>query len=93
MLHCGDAGAKKRSSITTPWIFFVSGEGTLNPVNERFDKKMQVTTREAITIVLFTVFTWFLGYITGAEVTRIWEKTMVKFDCIFQPAPEDSSRV
>lgn len=54
---------------------------------------MQVTTREAITIVLFTVFTWFLGYITGAEVTRIWEKTMVKFDCIFQPAPEDSSRV
>jgi hypothetical protein len=54
---------------------------------------VKLTTRDAITLVLFTVFIWFTGYITGAKVTRIWQKAMVKFDCIFQPAPENSGRV
>ena len=44
-------------------------------------------------IVLFTVFIWFTGYFTGAEVTRIWKTTKVIYDCIFLPATEDSGRV
>jgi hypothetical protein len=53
----------------------------------------RLSTREAIVIVLVVFFIWFTGYITGAEVTRILEKTRVVYDCIFTPAPEDSSRV
>jgi hypothetical protein len=54
---------------------------------------VRLTTGEVIAITLFFLLVWFAGYIIGAEVTRIWEKTMVEFDCIFQPALEDSSRV
>jgi hypothetical protein len=42
---------------------------------------------------VFFLLTWFVGYVTGAEVTRIWEKSAVIHDCIFVPAPENSSRV
>jgi hypothetical protein len=54
---------------------------------------VKLTKREAITLVLFTLFIWFSGYFTGAEVTRIWKNTKVIYDCIFLPAPEDSGRV
>jgi hypothetical protein len=55
---------------------------------------MQLTKRETIIIVLFTLIIWFTGYITGAKVTRIWKNTKVAiYDCIFQPAHEDSGRV
>jgi hypothetical protein len=54
---------------------------------------VQLTKHQTVTIVLFTIFIWLTGYITGAKVTRIWEKAMVKFDCIFLPAPENSGRV
>ena len=54
---------------------------------------VRLTTSEAIVLTLFFLLIWFAGYMTGAEVTRIWEKTGVIYDCIFLPAPEDSSRV
>jgi hypothetical protein len=54
---------------------------------------VQLTKREAITLVLFTLFIWFSGYLTGVEVTRIWKNTKVIYDYIFLPAPEDSGRV
>ena len=54
---------------------------------------VRLTGREAIVITLFFLLIWFAGYMTGAEVTRIWEKSGVIHDCIFVPAPEDSSRV
>ena len=54
---------------------------------------LRLTTGEAIVITLFFLLIWFAGYMTGAEVTRIWEKTGVVYDCIFLPAPENSSRV
>jgi hypothetical protein len=54
---------------------------------------VRLTGREAIVITLFFLLIWFAGYMTGAEVTRIWEKSGVIYDCIFVPAPENSSRV
>jgi hypothetical protein len=54
---------------------------------------VQLTNRETIAIVLFTLFIWFTGYFTGAEVTRIWENTKIIYECIFLPAPENSDRV
>ena len=53
---------------------------------------VRLTRGEAIVITLFLLI-WFAGYMTGAEVTRIWEKIGVIYDCIFVPAPENSSRV
>jgi hypothetical protein len=58
-----------------------------------FKVTVRLTSGEAIVITLFFLFIWFAGYMTGAEVTRIWEKTGVIHDCIFLPAPENSSRV
>ena len=54
---------------------------------------VRLTRREAIVITVFFLLTWFVGYVTGAEVTPIWEKSAVIHDCIFLPAPENSSRV
>jgi hypothetical protein len=54
---------------------------------------VQLTKRDAVRVVLVVLFIWFTGYVTGVKVTRIWEKTAVKYDCIFMPAPENSSRV
>ena len=54
---------------------------------------VQLTRREAIILVFVILFIWLTGYLTGAKVTRISEKTKVKFNCIFLPAPEDSDRV
>jgi len=54
---------------------------------------VQLTNREAIAIVVFTVLIWLTGYITGAKVTRILEKTNVVYDRVFLPAPEHNSRV
>jgi len=44
-------------------------------------------------LIQFTVLIWLTGYITGAKVTRILEKTNVVYDRVFLPAPEHSSRV
>jgi hypothetical protein len=52
---------------------------------------VRLTRREAVVITVFFLLTWFVGYVTGAEVTRIWEKSAVIHDCIFVPAPENSS--
>ncbi len=57
------------------------------------EDSVQLSRRDGITIILAFLFIWFTGYITGAQVTRILEKTKVMYDCIFTPAPEDSSRV
>jgi hypothetical protein len=57
------------------------------------DDSVQLSKRDGIIIVVVFVFVWFTGYATGAQVTRILEKTKVLYDCIFTPAPEDSSRV
>jgi hypothetical protein len=38
---------------------------------------VRLTTSETIVITVFFLLVWFAGYITGAEVTRIWEKTTV----------------
>jgi hypothetical protein len=54
---------------------------------------VRLTTSEAIVITLVLLLIWFAGYMTGAGVTRIWEKTEVIYDCIFLPAPEDINRV
>ena len=54
---------------------------------------VQLTKRDAIILVLAVLFIWFTGYLTGVNVTRSWEKTAVRHDCIFMPAPENSSRV
>ena len=54
---------------------------------------VRLTTSEAIVVTLVFLLIWFAGYMTGAEVTRIWEKTGVIYDCIFLPAPENSNRV
>ena len=54
---------------------------------------VRLTGREAIVITLFFLLIWFAGYMTGAEVTRIWEKNGVIYDCIILPVPENSSRV
>jgi hypothetical protein len=54
---------------------------------------VRLTRREAIVITLFFLLKWSVGYITGAEVTRIWNKSAVIHDYIFVPAPENSSRV
>ena len=54
---------------------------------------VRLTRAEAIVITLFFLLIWFAGYMTGAEVTRIWEKSRVIYDCIFLPAPENSDRV
>ena len=54
---------------------------------------VQLSTREVITIISVFLFMWVMGYTTGAQVTRVWEKTAVMYDCIFTPAPEDSNRV
>jgi hypothetical protein len=54
---------------------------------------MRLTTGEAKRNNPILLAVWFAGYITGPQVTPYLEKTMVKFDCIFQPAPEDSSQV
>ena len=32
----------------------------------------RLTTSEAIVITLFILLIWFAGYMTGAEVTRVW---------------------
>jgi hypothetical protein len=57
------------------------------------EDSVRLLKSEAIPIILVVLFIWIMGYITGAEVTRMWEKTTVMHDCIFTPAPEDSSRV
>ena len=57
------------------------------------EDSVRLSTNEAIVIILVVLFIWLMGYTTGAEVTRIWEKSSVMHDCIFIPAPEDSSRV
>jgi hypothetical protein len=57
------------------------------------DDSVQLSKRHGIIIVVVFVFVWFTGYATGAQVTRIFEKKKVVYDCIFTPAPEDSSRV
>ena len=54
---------------------------------------VRLTRGEAIVITLFFLLIWFAGYLTGAEVTRIGEKSRVIYDCIFLPAPENSDRV
>jgi hypothetical protein len=54
---------------------------------------VRLTGRGAIVVTLFFLLIWLAGYMTGAEVTRIWEKSGVIHDCIFVPAPENSSRV
>jgi hypothetical protein len=40
------------------------------------DVAVRLTRREAIIITLFFLLIWFAGYMTGAEVTRFWEKTL-----------------
>lgn len=54
---------------------------------------VRLTTGEAIVVTLVCLLIWLAGYVTGAEVTLIREKTRVIYDCIFLPAPENSSRV
>ena len=54
---------------------------------------VQLSTRDVIIIISVFLFMWVMGYMTGAQVTRVWEKTAVMYDCIFTPAPEDSNRV
>jgi hypothetical protein len=54
---------------------------------------VQLSKRDGIIMMLVFLIIWFTGYTTGAQVTRILEKTKVMYDCIFTPAPEDSSRV
>src|SRR5918992_1523826 len=91
--------------VTTPRVFFVPG-ATLPPslwANHNRDNggrmkglivkdTVRLTKHEVIVIVLIVLLIWFTGYITGAEVTRTLEKTRVIYDCIFIPAPENSSR-
>ena len=50
---------------------------------------VQLSKRDAIIIILIFPFIWVTGYTTGAQVTRVWEKTAVMYDWIFTPAPED----
>jgi hypothetical protein len=57
------------------------------------EDSVRLSRTEAFVIILVVLFIWIVGYTTGAEVTRIREKSSVKYDCIFTPAPEDSSRV
>ena len=57
-----------------------------------FEDSVRLSQNEAIVIVLVVLCIWIMGYTTGAEVTRMCEKTTV-LHCIFTPAPEDSSRV
>jgi hypothetical protein len=57
------------------------------------EDSVRLSKNEAIVIVLVVLFIRIMGYTTGAEVTRMWEKTTVMHDWIFTPAPEDSSRV
>jgi hypothetical protein len=57
------------------------------------ENSVQLSRNEPFVIILVVLFIWIMGYTTGAEVTRIWEKTSIMYDCIFTPAPEDSSRV
>jgi len=54
---------------------------------------VQLSKRDGIIMMLVFLIIWFTGYTTGAQVTRILEKTKVMYECIFTPAPEDSSRV
>ena len=54
---------------------------------------VQLSTRDVIIIISVFSFMWVTGYTTGAQVTRVWEKTAVMYDCIFTPAPADSNRV
>jgi hypothetical protein len=54
---------------------------------------VQLSKRDGIIMMLILLIIWFTGYTTGAQVTRVLEKTKVMYDCIFTPAPEDSSRV
>jgi hypothetical protein len=54
---------------------------------------VRLTGREAIVITLFFLLIWLAGYMTGAEVTPHWEKNGAIYDCIFLPAPKNSSRV
>ena len=56
------------------------------------EDSVQLLKSEATLIILVVLFIWNMGYITEAEVTRMWEKTTIMHDCIFTPAPEDSSR-
>jgi hypothetical protein len=56
-------------------------------------KSVRLTSGEAIVIILVCLLIWFAGYMTGAEVTLIREKARIIYDCIFLPAPENSSRV
>jgi hypothetical protein len=92
--------------VTTPRIFFVPGATlSVSPwANHNWDNggrmkglvvegTVRLTKYEVIVILLTVLLIWFSGYTTGAEVTRILEKTRVIYDCIFIPAPENSSRV
>ena len=57
------------------------------------EDSVRLLKSEAILIILVVLFIWNMGYITEAEVTRMWEKATIMHDCIFTPAPENSSRV
>jgi hypothetical protein len=57
------------------------------------EDSVRLSKNEAIVTALVVLFIWIMGYITGAEVTRMWEKSTVMHDCILTPAPQDSSRV
>ena len=79
-----NAGAKKRNLLPHDGFLFVPGARAMAMIVK--DKKCSSPN---VRFVLVTVLIWFFGYITtGAKVSRIWEKTVVKFECIFQPAPE-----
>ena len=41
------------------------------------EDSVQLSKNEAIVIILVVLFIWIMGYITGAEVTRMCEKTTV----------------
>jgi hypothetical protein len=57
------------------------------------EDSVRLSKNEAIVIISVVLFIWVIGYTTGPEVTRMWEKPTVMHDCIFTLAPEDSSRV
>ncbi len=39
------------------------------------EDSVRLLKSEAILIILVVLFIWIMGYITEAEVTRMWEKT------------------
>ena len=57
------------------------------------ENSVQLSRRDGITANVSFLFIRFTGYIAGAQVTRILEKTKVMYRSIFTPPPEDCSRV